>query len=307
MERHDIEKLRQLPIEGVAERLNIRVRKHRCLCPFHDDHTPSCSFHVGRNMFRCWSCGAHGGVVDFAMKVLGKSFLDTAQWLADEHNVILSDETRRTEAKEADRVAKPFDAKRFERYFERPWLSPDACRFLFEKRHLHPSVVRFCRLNSYRDWLQIPYYNECNELIGVQQRYMGTDASQPRFRFPRGERCNLYNRQVIPMLGKGEGVWLGEGPSDVWALLSSGRKALGIPSATILKPHDLETLGELSTRLDTTFHIYPDKDPAGEALYERLLHAANRYGFCLLRHDLPEGCKDFSDLWGRYPLPVILQ
>ena len=32
-----IQKLRDLPIEGVAERLGLTVTKHKSLCPFHDD------------------------------------------------------------------------------------------------------------------------------------------------------------------------------------------------------------------------------------------------------------------------------
>ena len=302
MDKFDIQKLRELPIEGVAERLQLKVTKHRCLCPFHDDHTPSCSFYTKRNTFRCWSCGAHGGVLDFAMQVLGKSFADTARWLADEHHVILRDERPKSpEASAPAPVAKPFDASRYARYFEHPQLSPEACHFLYERRKLHPAVIRFCRLNSLREWLQIPYYNRQGELIGIQQRYMGHDPSQPRFRFPRGEQCHLYNQQVIPLLRPGEALWLGEGPSDVWALLSSGRKAVGIPSATLIKPHDLQTLATLSHQLGTTFHIYPDKDPAGSALYDKLVHAANEHGFCIVRHELPDGCKDYADLWA---LPV---
>ena len=38
MEKYELQKLRDLPIEGVAERLGLRVVRHKALCPFHDDH-----------------------------------------------------------------------------------------------------------------------------------------------------------------------------------------------------------------------------------------------------------------------------
>lgn len=289
MDKFDIQRLRELPIEAVAERLGIGVRRHQALCCFHDDHHPSLYFNGRKNSFRCFSCGAHGGTIDLAMQVLGKGFAEACEWLANEHNVIL---TKHEAGTQRGQVAeKPFDAQRYERYFEHPWLSAEARRFLFDERHLHPAVVRFCRLNSFKDWLQIPYYSQQGGLIGIQRRYMGNDPSEPRFRFQQGEQCHLYNQQVIPMLHEGEAVYLGEGPSDVWALLSSGKKAVGIPSATLLKPHDLLPLAGREC------HIYPDADAAGEGLYHKLVDAATEVGACLIRHPLPEGCKDFSDFW----------
>ena len=91
MEKYELQKLRDLPIEGVAERLGLRVVRHKALCPFHDDHHASLSFSVRRNSYRCFVCGAHGGPIDLVMKYLNKPFLDACRWLADEHNVIISD------------------------------------------------------------------------------------------------------------------------------------------------------------------------------------------------------------------------
>ena len=56
MDRIQLQKLRDLPIEGVAERLGLRVTRHKALCPFHDDHHASLSFKVSKNTFRCFVC-----------------------------------------------------------------------------------------------------------------------------------------------------------------------------------------------------------------------------------------------------------
>ena len=81
MDNYELQKLRDLPIEGVAERLGLRVERHKSLCPFHDDHHASMTFK--NNKFKCWSCGESGDTISLAEKMLGKDFVETCQWLAD--------------------------------------------------------------------------------------------------------------------------------------------------------------------------------------------------------------------------------
>lgn len=50
-----LQRLRDLPIEQVAERAGLHVERHKSLCPFHDDHRPSLTFHARSNTFRCFS------------------------------------------------------------------------------------------------------------------------------------------------------------------------------------------------------------------------------------------------------------
>ena len=288
MEKYELQKLRDLPIEGVAERLGLHVVRHKSLCPFHNDHHASLSFSTRRNSYRCFVCGAHGGTIDLVMRFLNKDFLEACHWLADEHCVILT-EYKPKEAK----PPKPFDAQRYARYFERPWLSPEACKFLFEQRQLNPAVVKYCRLNSFRDWLQIPYFNQQGELVGIQQRYMGHDPSQPRFRFPQGAECTIYNLPVLNLLRPGEQLFITEGCSDCWAMLSSGHKAIAIPSATLLTNDVRGKMEEVRDKLDIQFHMYPDRDEPGERLFLQLQKVLPS----LVHHQLPPDCKDFSDFY----------
>ncbi len=142
-----------------------------------------------------------------------------------------------------------FGATRYERFFERPWLSPEARRFLFEERRLDPRVVRWCRLTSWKDregvpWLQIPYYDREGKLVGVQNRNLIKGGS-PRFRFPQGSQCSIYNLPVLNMLKPGDELYIAEGASDCWSLLSAGHKAIAIPSATLLTKKDIELLKQL--------------------------------------------------------------
>jgi len=374
LDKSTTQRLRSLPVEAVAERLGLRVVRHKSLCPFHDDHHASLSYSPSRNTFRCFVCDARGGTIDLVMRHLNMSFPDACRWLANGTNIIL--DTYRPRTPTVDRPARPFDAARYARLFEHPWLSDEARTFLFTERRLNPRVVSWCRLTSWTDrqgthWLQTPYFDASGQLIGLQNRNLdygkqkgdegeetgadnkqgqgaegkqgqavegkqgqavegegkqgqGSDGKQgqavegegkqgqgsetkqgqaveakpecreaPRFRFPYGSRCTVYNLPVTAMLRPGEPLFITEGCSDCWAMLSAGHKAIAIPSATLLSQADKALLRDLAQRLGTSFHMFPDRDAPGERLFMQLREVLPG----LQHHQLPVGCKDFAEYY----------
>jgi hypothetical protein len=199
-----------------------------------------------------------------------------------------------------------FDASRYNRFFERPFLNEPARKFLFDERRLDPRVVRWCRLTSWTDkqgtpWLQIPYYDRSGRLTGVQNRNLIRGAL-PRFRFPSGSKCGIYNLPVLNLLKPGEPLFITEGCSDCWAMLSAGHKAIAIPSATLLTQDVRSKMADgrsnsslltLNSSLGITFHMYPDRDAPGERLFLQLKQLLPS----LVHHQLPPDCKDFSDYY----------
>ena len=294
MEKYEIQKLREVPIEGVAQRLGLSVTRHKCLCPFHDDHHASLSFKVSKNTFRCFVCGASGGTIDLVMRHLNLGFREACKWLADENCIILTEYQPQTSDISHQTS---FDATRYERYFERPWLNEAARRFLYEERKIDPRVVRWCRLTSWKDrsgipWLQTPYFDRQGKLIGIQNRNL-IKGTLPRFRFPQGSECSIYNLPVLNMLRPGESLYIAEGCSDCWSLLSAGHKAIAIPSATLLSKKDVELLQTLSSEQSLRYEMWPDRDEPGERLFLQLQQVLPS----LVHHQLPPGCKDFSDYY----------
>jgi DNA primase len=295
MRASDVQSLRELSIEGVACNLGMKVSRHKALCPFHGDRHPSLSFHVGRNVFRCFVCGAHGDTIALAMQVLGVGFKEACRWLAKECGGCGAASVESPAEESRSATPHSFEAARYAPYFERPYLNGAARDFLYGERRIDPRVVRWCRLTSWTDrrstaWLQMPYYDVDGTLIGVQNRRLGKGEG-PRFMFPRGSQCRIYNLPVLKRLQEGEELWITEGASDCWAMLSSGRKAIAIPSATVLVPKDLEVLGSRNVSL----HMSPDNDAPGERLFSQLKTLFPR----LECHPLPEGVKDFGELWKR--------
>ena len=333
MERFEIDKLRSLPIEGVAERLGLIVKKHKSLCPYHDDSHPSLSFSVSKNTFRCYVCGAHGGTIDLAMKVLNKPFIEACQWLANEHNVILT-EWKPAEKKPRKTVAP--DIPYLENLVRKPVIHSEASDFLFAERKIDPRVVRWLGISSIQlptpmsgapyersffnaPSLLIPYRDYNGNLLSVQTRYLGNQSSSslslssalPRFQFPRGSKCTIFNLPILKLLKPGEPLFITEGVTDCMAMLSAGHKAIAIPSATLLTQKDIKMLKEFAKGLaekanpstltlnptPLNLHMYPDADIPGEKLYFQLVGVANEIGACMVRHSLPHGFKDFGQWW----------
>ena len=246
MEKYEIQKLRDLPIEKVAEQMGMKVEHHKALCPFHDDHHASLSFNKAKNSCRCYVCmGNSLGTIDLAMKYLGKDFLSACRWLAEEHQVQLEEDRKREASSSSSSLggsssggsspdnnsggsssednsggspsgkSSSFDAGRYARFFEHPWLNEAARRFLFEERKIDERVAAWCRLTSWTDrngvnWLQIPYFNTEGKLIGIQNRNLDykKGESTPRFRFPYGAKCSIYNLPIVRGIAPGESLFL---------------------------------------------------------------------------------------------------
>lgn len=297
IKREDIERVDSLPIEQVADALGMSIRRHTSLCPYHEDTRPSLHFRPSSNKFNCFACNSHGGCIDLAMKMLGTGFHDAVCWLAQKFGITIDEaphrdfgriETRRIEPVNRDPPNAP-DPNMLAQIVAQPTLTAEARRFLFDERRIDPRVARWCQLSSTHRHLLIPYFDIGGRLQSVQWRYLGSDPEEPRFRFPRGSRCHIYNMQILKRLAPGEPLYVCEGCSDCWAMLSSGRKAIAIPSATLLRPDDTKPLKGVYLRM------YPDNDAPGEKLYQQLRQLFPH----LEKHQLPEGCKDFAEAWAR--------
>ena len=296
MDKYEIEKLRNLSIESVAKRLGLRVERHLCLCPFHDDHHASLSFSVRKNTCRCFVCMTESmGTIDLVMRYMNKDFREACRWLADEAGVVLIRPPLAPPTQEGK--PRPFEAARYERFFERPWLNEAARKFLYEERRIDPRVVRWSRVTSWKDrdgvnWLQIPYFSQEGKLVGVQNRNL-VKGGRPRFKFAMGFAPPIYNLPVLNMLMPGDVLWIAEGCSDAWSMLSAGHKAIAIPSATLLNRQDVELLQALRSERSVRFEMWPDNDMPGERLFLQLQKVLPG----LVHHQLPPGCKDFSEYY----------
>ena len=98
---------------------------------------------------------------------------------------------------------------------------------------------------------------------------------------------------MLNLLKPGDDLYITEGCSDCWAMLSAGHKAIAIPSATLLTRRDAEQLSILNFKFSIEYHMFPDHDEPGERLFLQLQQVLPS----LVHHQLPPGCKDFSEYY----------
>ena len=318
--KYDIQKLKDLSIESVADKLNLTVRAHKAICPFHDDTHASLTFNVRKNRYRCFVCDAHGCTIDLVMNTEGWSFTESCMWLANEFGILLSNggggfhkslnphpKLPHPSSLNPQPEAKS-DIPYLERLMAQPILNNEARTFLFEERKISPEVVRMLGISSisyncpmssaprtmYYDGpaLLIPYRDVDGKLISVQSRYLGNEE-RPRFRFPKGSTCHVFNIPVLKTLKTDEPLFITEGVTDCMAILSAGFKAIAIPSATLLKREDIDLIRSMLIARSSSLHMYPDNDEPGERLYFQLKDLFPQ----LKRQQLPVGFKDVGQYW----------
>ena len=146
-------------------------------------------------------------------------------------------------------------------------------------------------LHFYTPCLLFPYKDMEGRIINLQSRYLGKKKDVPRFQFIQNAQISMFNIGILKDFKIGEKLFLSEGITDCIALLSSGRKAVAIPSATLLKEKQLNLLAAKN------LYMYPDNDEAGERLFNELQDTLGKRGAMVIHVSLPKGCKDFSDYY----------
>ena len=70
--------------------LKPKGREYVCLCPFHNDHSPSMYVVPAKQIYHCFVCGASGGAIDFVMKMHGMGYGEALRYLADRAGIELT-------------------------------------------------------------------------------------------------------------------------------------------------------------------------------------------------------------------------
>lgn len=207
-------------------------------------------------------------------------------------------------------------------------LSETAKRFLFNQRHYKENVVQRLRIKSvtypkqavaqliarfgeerslnsglvrkgkcglyfyfFTPCLLFPYYEQDGTLAGVQSRFLGDKKDAPRFQFMSSQKTRLFNLPLLNDLKRGDRLYISEGLTDCLALLSDGKNAVAIPSATIMPFEDLMVLKKFD------LHMYPDQDIAGRKAFVELRRFFVNHYATLTAEKLPDGVKDYSEYY----------
>ncbi|MGP1310607.1 MAG: DNA primase [Phycisphaerales bacterium] len=139
----------------VGEHVQLRAkgREFVCVCPFHDDHKPSMYVVPAKQIYHCFSCGAGGNALDFAINYFKMDFREALKFLADRAGLELTpwkpagaDANRPGDPEEPrSSRAQLFEAATFAHEFFRAILRhPEhgaAARETIQKRGIAPEMV----------------------------------------------------------------------------------------------------------------------------------------------------------------------
>lgn len=234
--------------------------------------------------------------VDFvrACEILGSMY--GIYWMPEQRNI----HYKPTRVQYSHKVVeeKPFSEEVCNWIVENSVLSYEAKHFLYEERQFSQKAVESLNIGSVSDsrrllsklrsvfsedelknsglikeetgnlklftpCLLFPYYDMDGKLIGLQTRYLRNSPDSPRFQFISHYKTRLFNLPILRTLRPGDELYIAEGVTDCLALMSSGKKAVAIPSATLIPKEDIILLRDFNLKM------YNDADEAGlKAFYE---------------------------------------
>src|SRR5215510_5611329 len=87
--------------------LKKRGANYPACCPFHSEKTPSFNVHPGKGLYKCFGCGAGGGIFDFVMRIEGCGFPEAVRIVAQKSGIPIPevDQSENTQRNEQDREA----------------------------------------------------------------------------------------------------------------------------------------------------------------------------------------------------------
>ena len=76
-----------LDVIGRHVQLKKRGQNYFGLCPFHLEKTPSFAVNPGKQIYKCFGCGAGGGSINFIMAVEKLEFIEAIKSLGDQYGI----------------------------------------------------------------------------------------------------------------------------------------------------------------------------------------------------------------------------
>lgn len=229
----------------------------KIICPFHDDHKPSCGVNLAKHIYNCFACDAGGNALDFVAHMEGLDPSETtelrkAAFIAAEtfgiDQALERPSTGRSKVK-ANGSAKPVKAKakktseprQLQKTGKDKPAQPSNQPLTFELKldHKHPFIaargfkkklvkrfgVGFADKGMMQDRICFPIHNCQGELIAYSGRWASDDLPEnvPRYLLPKGFETSkvLYNLHRVLEQGS-ETVVIVEGFWSVMRLHDAG-------------------------------------------------------------------------------------
>ncbi len=211
-------------------------RLYKCLCPFHQESSPSFCIYPDSNSYYCFGCQAAGNVISYVMQTDGIGFPEAVELLAQQAGIVIErthSESRRSQAPEVPfellyRV-NSFAQRLFEHGLSR---APEHVRLYLEQRF---GSLELCKEFG------VGYAASGSLLDGLKSKGVDLGIGSLAGLLKKGERSGYYeyfrDRIVFPIYTSKEKI-IGFGGRIVPSKASAGRagpKYLNSPETPLYK------------------------------------------------------------------------
>ena len=249
------------------------------LCPFHDDKNNSFSVDLATGKWHCFAEDEGGNYVSFYAKLHGIDTKEAYKKILEEYGV------SREEQQE--------QAKRDKSY--------TLAQYAFEKRLPEEWLQKECFLSTGKDrkdgtlYMKIPYLDENGKESTYRKRYAHKDF---RWKYGSAGKIGLYGEWKLSRIRDAGYAAIVEGESDSQSMWYMGISTLGVPGASMFKPHMAGMLQYLR------IYIHQEQDRGGETFMKKMLSGLREGGFLgeVYRWSCGaiKGCKDPSDVYMKF-------
>jgi hypothetical protein len=155
----------------------------RCICPFHDDTSPSMNVNIQKNVFKCHvaDCGASGDIVKLLAQVLQQSREEVVADLSKRYSL---------------ETVKTISQAVVERYHQSIW---DSGHFLNElyKRGVTDELIRKARLGFFNGRITIPVKDRSGQVINIRRYLPGAPGPEKMKNTPGYGAMNIYQIEQL--------------------------------------------------------------------------------------------------------------
>jgi Mesyanzhinovviridae DNA polymerase len=263
--------------------------RNKVLCPFHDDHTPSC--HIYHDHFYCFVCGANGDAITWLMEVEGLTYSEAVDELENleprAHPPEDDDKTLRLALK-MWKEAKPIRGTIAELYLIRRHIDVGQLRSDVPLR-FHP----YCWFAGKRHPCLLALFSdiETNAPAGILRTALTPDGRK----IDRLSLGRWHAPRAIKLWPAGETLVVGEGIETVL----SAATQLKYEGAFLRPAWATGGIGRLATLPPITslkqLIVLADNDTAGREAARRCAQTAANAG-CTVLLLTPTNVNDFNDL-----------
>lgn len=213
-----------------------------CLCPFHNEKSPSCKVHPEDGYFKCFGCGKSGDVFEFVMLADQCDFPAAVQKLADKAGLS-----------------------------EKPLTVQELAAF----KHLPEAFLRTLGVKEFAGGVVIPYWTASKKAARARLRH----SLRGKKRFTWGRRdFDGKALQIVPYGvwrgGSGAVLLIVEGETDCWAGWNYGEHVLGLPGAENVKCLELAHIEKYARLI-----VIQEPGDAGEKFVRNVARRAKAVGY----------------------------